>query len=74
MPIRFIPDRHFICGNSRGVATLTVGCLFPGILDIYGTDSGLGTVYWIAGPPLLVLALLPLLRKRGRTERRQALS
>ena len=59
---------------NTGVATLTVGCPFPGILDIYGTDSGLGTVYWIAGPPLLVLALLPLLRKRGRTERRQALS
>ena len=59
---------------TAGVVTLTVGCLFRGILDIYGTDSGLGTVYWIAGPPLLVLALLPLLRKRGRTERRQALS
>ena len=42
------------------VATLTVGFLFRGVLDIYGTSSSLGTVYWIASAVLAVLALLTL--------------
>ena len=42
------------------VATLTVGFLFRGVLDIYGTSSPLGTVYWIASAVLAVLALLTL--------------
>ena len=42
------------------VATLTVGFLFRGVLDIYGTSSPLGTVYWIASAVLAALALLTL--------------
>lgn len=42
------------------VATLTVGFLFRGVLDIYGTSSPLGTVYWIASAVLAVLSLLTL--------------
>lgn len=37
-----------------GIATLTVGCLFQGALEIYGTTSYLAQWYWVAGP-LLVL-------------------
>ena len=57
---------------TAGVVTLTVGCLFRGILDIYGTTSALGVVYWIAGTVFLILALLSLLRRRGRAGQRQA--
>ena len=42
---------------SAGTTVLTVGCLFRGILDIYGTASALGIVYWVAGPVLLLLAV-----------------
>ena len=42
------------------VATLTVGFLFRGVLDIYGTSSPLGTVYWIASAMLAALALITL--------------
>ena len=41
---------------GAGVATLTVGALFRGVLDIYGTTNALGRVYWFAGAGLLVLA------------------
>ena len=42
------------------VATLTVGFLFRGVLDIYGTSSSLGAVYWIASAMLAALSLLTL--------------
>ena len=32
-----------------GVATLTVGSVVQGVLEIYGTRNPLVTVYWIAG-------------------------
>ena len=40
-----------------GVAALTAGALFRGILDIYGTSSALTRIYWIAGFALLAAAL-----------------
>ena len=42
------------------VATLTVGFLFRGVLDIYGTSSSLGAVYWTASAVLAALSLLAL--------------
>ena len=39
---------------NAGVATLTVGFLFKGALDIYGTDSPFFIVYIIAGAALLL--------------------
>ena len=50
-----------------GVAVLTVGCLFKGVLDIYGTESDLTPVYWIAGGALLAAALLRAAVKAART-------
>ena len=45
-----------------GAAVLTVGSLFKGILEIYGTVSALTPVYWFAGGVLLILALvIPLI-------------
>ena len=49
---------------SAGTAVLTVGCLFRGILDIYGTASALELVYWVAGPVLLLLSVLAVVKKR----------
>ena len=39
-------------------ATLTTGFLFRGVLDIYGTSSALGTVYWTAAGILFGLSVL----------------
>ena len=55
------------------VAVLTIGFLFRGVLDIYGTSSPLSTVYWVAAAALAALALLILAITscwRSRRERR----
>ena len=49
-----------------GVATLTVGSVFRGILDIYGTGSKLTKVYWIVGGVCLFLGLVTLPWRRKR--------
>lgn len=32
-----------------GIATLTIGCIMQGVLEIYGTTNKLICVYWIVG-------------------------
>ena len=54
---------------GAGIAALTVGALFRGALDIYGTSSPLTNVYWIGGGLLLAAAVL--VRLTGRTAGRR---
>ena len=44
-----------------GISALTVGSLFSGALEIYGTSSRLTAVYWLAGGTCLLLSLLTTL-------------
>lgn len=55
-------DEFSRCLYRSGIAALTVGSLFRGILEIYGTTSCLSAVYWIAGIGLLLAGLLRCLR------------
>ena len=41
-----------------GIATLTVGCIMKGVLEIYGTTNRLLSFYWYIGIPLIVLAVV----------------
>ena len=41
-----------------GIAALTVGSVFEGILEIYGTTNRLVGVYWIVGAVLLACGIL----------------
>ena len=41
-----------------GISAFTVGSLFSGALEIYGTSSRLTMVYWWAGGACLLLSLL----------------
>ena len=43
-----------------GISALTVGSLFSGALEIYGTTSRLTAVYWLAGGVCLLLSLLTI--------------
>ena len=53
-----------LCFYHAAVAAFTVGSLFKGALDIYGTTSGLTPVYVFGGCALLAASLcLFLLRK-----------
>lgn len=51
------------------VLTLTTGCVFRGVLDIYGTDSRLVLVYPIAGILLLTIACCLLITSVCRYRR-----
>lgn len=53
-----------------GVATLTVGSLFRGALDIYGTSSPLNIVYLIAGG--LLFLLVPVFSGKSGSEAAEA--
>ncbi|MGE4352867.1 MAG: hypothetical protein AB7D36_02125 [Oscillospiraceae bacterium] len=43
------PGRLSLNLYHSGVAALTVGSCFKGVVEIYGTTSALVPVYWIAG-------------------------
>ena len=51
-------NKVFIKCHSASIATFTVGFIFKGILDIYGTKSYLCNVYWIAGIILISIAVI----------------
>ena len=44
-----------------GISALTVGSLFSGALEIYGTSSALTPVYWLMGSVCLLFSLLTAL-------------
>ena len=43
------------------IYTLTMGCVYKGVLDIYGTTNKLINIYWYASGLLLVMALFNIL-------------
>ncbi len=55
------------CLYASGIAALTTGSLFQGILEIYGTTSHLSKYYWIAGCVFPVIALLVNLIEQKRS-------
>ena len=66
-PARTRPGATSRALYHSAVATLTAGCLFRGIVEIYGTTSRLETVYWAAGALLLLSAAgMYLVERRER--------
>lgn len=53
-----LPGRIPASFFNSGIATLTVGSCFKGVLDIYGTTSDYMPVYWFAGVALTVLGIV----------------
>lgn len=56
-PRRFRPGVLTRCFWGSGLASLTVGCLFRGVLEIYGSTNRLGAVYGWSGALLCAAAL-----------------
>lgn len=50
-----LPDAAACRLYHAGIAALTVGSLFTGVLEIYGTTNRLTAVYWVAGAALAAL-------------------
>ncbi len=61
-----IPGRIAVNLHNSGIAALTTGSIFTGVLEIYGTSNRLVSVYWIAGALLLVSGILLYLAGTGR--------
>ncbi len=53
-----LPDRPVRSVYHAGIATLTVGSLVSGALEIYGTSSPLTIVYWLVGGALTFVGVL----------------
>ena len=53
-----------------GISALTVGSLFSGALEIYGTSSQLTMFYWLSGGLCLLLSLLTMAFLPARNEER----
>ena len=49
---------------NSGLAVLTAGFLFRGILEIYGTTNPLESVYWLTGAAFLLLGCVMGARKK----------
>ncbi len=54
---RIMPGRIPFNLYNSGIAALTVGCIFQGVLEIYGTTNTLISVYWIAGYSFQILGI-----------------
>ena len=62
-----LPGRAALNLYHSGIAALTVGSIFQGVLEIYGTTNRLIAVYWAAGALLTaggILLYLPALGKK----------
>ena len=53
-----LPGRASMNLCASAIATLTVGSIFTGVVEIYGTTNRLSGVYVIAGGVLLALSIL----------------
>lgn len=53
-----VPGRASQNFYHSGIAALTTGSLFEGVLEIYGTTNRLVLVYWILGVGFLLLGLI----------------
>lgn len=52
-----MPDRASLNLYHSGIAALTTGSLFEGVLEIYGTTNRLVSVYWILGILFILTAI-----------------
>ena len=55
---RAYPGRVAYNAYNSGLVTLTVGSLFKGALEIYGTDNKLTIVFWLAGGLLVIAGIV----------------
>ena len=68
-----IPNRVSLNLYHSGIAALTIGCLFQGALEIYGTTNRLVSVYWVLGILFPAMAALTghLFQRRCRCRKKE---
>ncbi|MCD8098741.1 MAG: hypothetical protein LUE31_12140 [Lachnospiraceae bacterium] len=61
------PSRLPLHFYHSGIAALTVGSIFQGVLEIYGTTNSLISVYWIVGWGFVLCGLVGFAIGWGRS-------
>ena len=61
------PDRKFLNLWNTAIAIFSIGSIFAGVLEIYGTTNSLIIVYPIAGVVMVLLSLLSCLQNHHRS-------
>ncbi len=56
--VNLIPGKLSFNIYNSGVATLTIGSIVEGVLEIYGTTNKQIFVYWIAGIQFVLIGML----------------
>lgn len=65
------PGKIFLNLWNSAIATLSVGSVFQGVLEIYGTTNSLAVVYPIAGGMLILISVIcAVIRSRRAHTRR----
>lgn len=68
-----MPGRLALNCYHSGIAAWTVGCIFQGALEIYGTSNRGVSVYWCAGTIFTVLGLIfflvRLIKPKNKTDK-----
>lgn len=66
-----IPGRMARRFYHFGISTVTAGCMFCGVLEIYGTTNRLTILYFVVGGIFLFLGTLCICCKRTKTYKRE---
>lgn len=69
---KIMPGKFSLNAWNSGAATLTVGSLFKGVLDIYGTTNRLIIVYPIAAALLLLTGLISFISEINKKPKQSA--
>lgn len=56
--IKRLPNRLTFNLYNSGIATLTIGSIMQGVINIYGTTNNLLIVFWVVGIALSLISLL----------------
>lgn len=68
----FLPNKSIRTIFHCGIATLTIGSIFKGVLEIFGTTNPLNKIYWIAGSILILLGLILLVTTINEDAQKEA--
>jgi len=55
---RHLPGRLALNLYNAGIATLTIGSIMKGVMEIYGTTNDILRIYWIVGFGFVGIGLL----------------
>ncbi|MCD7855213.1 MAG: hypothetical protein LUG66_06325 [Clostridiales bacterium] len=66
-----LPGRLSLNLYNSGIAALTVGSIFQGILEIYGTTNRLIYVYWVIGALFLLTGIISYIMSLSAVSKKQ---